>query len=44
MTVTAVLSCGHLKEVPEGIALPDVAECPVSGQEREIRALWDDEE
>ena len=36
---TAVLSCMHLTEVPEGTTMPDTATCPASGYEREIDHL-----
>lgn len=41
-TVTAVLSCTHMTDVPASTVLPEVAECPVSGQERDITALAGD--
>jgi hypothetical protein len=43
MAVTAVLSCMHLTEVPEGTSRYDTATCPASGQEREIVGIRDDE-
>jgi hypothetical protein len=35
-TVTAVLECRHMIRIPAPVTLPDVAECPLYGYEREI--------
>jgi hypothetical protein len=38
-TVLATLSCGHMLYVPASAELPDVAECPAHGYEREITSI-----
>ena len=40
-TVTAVLECRHMIRLPAPVTLPDVAECPLCGYEREITGIHD---
>jgi hypothetical protein len=39
-TVTAVLECRHMIRIPVPVSLPDVAECPLCGYEREITGIF----